>query len=82
VGTLGCSGLVSKAPVKVSWQTQAATAVELAVDNQPPGASASYGPSGSANLEIPCDGKTHHLSVAALSDLGTGQTVTAQVGGA
>jgi hypothetical protein len=80
VGTLDCPAGATQAPVVVSWQTETATAVELAVDGQPAGASAGYGPSGTANLPIPCDGKTHKASVTALNDSGAGQTVSKQVG--
>jgi len=80
VGTFDCPAGATEAPVKVSWQTQAATAVEFAIDGQAPGASAGYGPSGTANLSVPCNGKTHEISVTALNDSGTGQTVTEPVG--
>jgi hypothetical protein len=80
VATLDCPSGAAQAPVEVSWQTDATTAVELAIDGQPPGASAGYGPSGTANLPIPCDGKTHKVAVTALNDSGAGQTVSKQVG--
>jgi hypothetical protein len=77
VGGLDCKETTeSTAPVSVSWTTENATAVELAVDGSPPGASPGYGPSGSAELPVPCDDQAHTLSVTALDDAGSGQTMS------
>jgi hypothetical protein len=79
VGDLDCGSGEAEGSVEVSWETEAATAVELAVDGEPPGASAGYGPEGTADLAIPCDGESHEVSVTALNDSGAGETVTEQV---
>ena len=75
VGDLDCpSG--GDGSVGVSWATEAATAVRLEVD----GAEVqSAGPSGSADLAVPCDGAEHEVSVVPLSDAGAGEADTETV---
>jgi hypothetical protein len=79
VGALDCGSGASAAAVQVSWQTQAATAVKLEVDDQTPSNSA-QGLSGSTDLQVPCDSATHKVTVIALSDAGEGQSVSKDVG--
>jgi hypothetical protein len=70
VGDLDCPSGGGDGSVGVSWATEAATAVRLEVD----GAEVqSAGPSGSADLAVPCDGAEHEVSVVPLSDAGAGE---------
>jgi hypothetical protein len=62
--------------VSVSWETEAATAVRIEVD----GAEAeSAGPSGAADVTVPCDGADHEITVVPLSDAGEGEAETETV---
>jgi len=75
VGDLSC-GAATTAPVTVSWETENATAVEIAVDNFSP---AGFGPSGSTSVVVPCDGASHTISITPQSDSGQGETETKDV---
>jgi hypothetical protein len=77
VGDLQCFEGQADGTATVVWETDAATAVEITVD----GATVlDEGPSGSADVSVPCDGATHDVGVTALSDAGTGQSESQQVG--
>ena len=69
VGDLSC-GAATTAPVTVSWETENATAVEIAVDSFSP---AGRGPSGSTTVVVPCDGSSHTISITPQSDSGPGE---------
>jgi hypothetical protein len=76
VGDLDCPSGGGDGSVGVSWATEASTAVRLEVD----GAEVqSAGPSGSADLAVPCDGAEHEVSVVPLSDAGAGEADTETV---
>ena len=69
VGDLTCDAATT-APVTVSWETENATAVEIAVDG---GAPAGFGPSGSTNVVVACDTASHTITITPRSDAGLGQ---------
>jgi hypothetical protein len=77
VGELECVEGELDGTVTVDWETDGATAVELTVDGQ---TVADQGPSGSADISVPCDGATHDVGVTPLSDAGAGESQTQQVG--
>jgi len=66
----------SDGSLTVSWTTQNATAAEIGVDGE---AVSETGPSGSTEIQIPCDGETHDVSVTALSDAGAGETESKEI---
>jgi len=68
VGDLACGHGVA-APVSISWKTENATAVLIALDNSSP---TGYGPGGSTQFYVPCDAKVHRISIVPLSDTGQG----------
>ena len=80
VGDYTCTSGATQASVTVSWETTAATAVTLSVDGQPAGSSTGYGPTGSAQVGVPCDDQTHQISITPESDAGMGQSETKEVG--
>jgi hypothetical protein len=57
------STTVGPPTVTLSWTTQNATGVDLAVDG--PGLYASYGPNGNTLITVPCDGGTHTYMLTA-----------------
>ncbi len=59
--------------ITLSWTTEHATGVDLGVDG--PGVYASYGPSGTTQLTVPCDGNTHTYKLTAK---GTGGQTASQ----
>jgi hypothetical protein len=69
VGDLQC-GAAATAPVTVTWATENATAVEIAVDSFTP---AGFGPSGSTNVVVPCDDESHTIMITPRSDSGLGE---------
>jgi len=69
LGDLTC-GAATTAPVSVTWETSDATAVEIAVDTFSP---AGFGPSGTTNVVVPCDGKSHTITITPESDAGQGE---------
>ena len=75
VGDLNC-GSGQTAPVAVSWDTENATAVDIAVDSFTP---AGYGPSGSTSVTVPCDGSSHDITITPRSDAGSGEPETKTV---
>lgn len=79
VGTPDCPSGATDGTVEVSWETDAATAVEFSIDGADPTAATSFGPSGQEELSIPCDGASHDIELTALSDAGAGQTETKTV---
>jgi hypothetical protein len=70
VGDLSCSHGVA-APVTISWKTESAIAVKIAVDKSSP---TGYGPEGSTEFYVACDGAAHTISITPLSDTGRGAT--------
>ncbi len=70
VGDLDCPSGGGDGTVSVSWETEAATAARVEVDGTEV---ESAGPSGSADVTVPCDGAEHEVSVVPLSDAGDGQ---------
>ena len=77
VGDIQC-GAASTAPVTVTWETENATAVEIAVDSFTPGA---FGPSGSTNVVVPCDDESHTITITPRSDSGSGEPESKDVSG-
>jgi hypothetical protein len=69
VGDLNC-GAATTAPVAVTWQTENATAVEIAVDSFSP---KGFGPSGTTNVVVPCDDESHTITITPQSDAGAGE---------
>jgi hypothetical protein len=75
VGDLTC-GAATTAPVAVSWTTENATAVEIAVDSVSP---SGFGPSGTTNVVVPCDGESHTITITPQSDAGAGEAESEEV---
>jgi hypothetical protein len=75
VGDLECDGAVS-ATVSVSWETDDATSVEIALDTAAP---TGFGPSGSTDLSVPCDDAPHAITITPRNDAGTGVPETQEV---
>jgi hypothetical protein len=75
VGELMC-GAATTAPVAVAWQTQNATAVEIAVDIVSP---SGFGPSGTTNVVVPCDGESHTITITPENDEGPGEAESKEV---
>jgi hypothetical protein len=76
VGDMRCTSGAATAPVEVSWETGNATAVEIEVDSFTP---SPFGPSGMANVTVPCDGESHEISITPKSDAGPGEVETKEV---
>jgi hypothetical protein len=76
VGDLMCPEDSSDGSITVSWTTQTATAAEIGVDGE---TVSDEGPSGSAEIHVPCDGETHDVSVTALNDAGPGESVSEEI---
>jgi hypothetical protein len=64
--------------ITLSWTTERATGVDLSVDGG--GVYASYGPSGSTTITVPCDGGTHTYTLTAKAAGGQSgsQTISVQ----
>ena len=75
VGDLTCE-TAANVSVSVSWETENATAVEIALDTA---ASTGFGPSGSTDISIPCDGAPHAITITPRSDSGAGVPETKEV---
>ena len=75
VGDLTCE-TAANVSVTVSWETENATAVEIALDTAQ---STGFGPSGSTDLSIPCDGAPHAITITPRSDSGAGVPETKEV---
>ncbi len=69
-------GSATTGPVTVTWETQNATAVEIAVDTASP---TSGGPSGSTTVVVACDGEPHAITITPESDAGPGVPDTKEV---
>jgi hypothetical protein len=69
-------GSATTGPVTVTWETENATAVEIAVDTAPP---KSGGPSGSTTVVVACDGEPHAITITPESDSGPGDPDTKDV---
>jgi len=59
VGDLRCT-FGTTAPVAVTWRTQSTTAVAIGVDSFRP---LRRGPSGAADVVVPCDGEAHEITI-------------------
>ena len=69
-------GSAMTGPVTVTWETENATAVEIAVDTASP---TSGGPSGSTTVVVACDGNPHAITITPQSDSGAGVPDTKEV---
>jgi hypothetical protein len=69
-------GSAMTGPVTVTWETENATAVEIAVDTASP---TSGGPSGSTTVVVACDGNVHAITITPQSDSGAGVPDTKEV---
>jgi hypothetical protein len=69
-------GAATTGPVTVTWETEAATAVEIAVDTAAPTA---HGPSGSTTVVVSCDGEPHAITITPRSDAGPGVPETEEI---
>jgi hypothetical protein len=76
VGDLMCPEDSSDGSITVSWTTENATAAEIGVDGEKV---SETGPSGSKEVQVPCDGQPHDVSVTALSDAGAGESASQDV---
>ena len=76
VGDLSCDDGVTSATISVSWETENATAVDIALDTAAP---TGYGPSGSTDVSVPCDGAPHAVTITPQSDAGPGVPETEAV---
>ena len=77
VGDLTCE-TAGNVPVSVSWETENATAVEIALDTA---ASTGFGPSGSTDISVPCDDAPHAITITPRNDAGVGVPETQEVSG-
>jgi hypothetical protein len=75
VGELSCGHGVA-APVTVAWKTENATAVEITLDSSSP---TGYGPDGSTEWYVVCDGASHTISITPLSDTARGAPQSEEV---
>ena len=75
VGDLACDGATSAA-VSVSWETENATAVQIALDTATP---TGFPPSGSTTVAVPCDSAPHAITITPESDSGPGTPETEEV---
>ena len=75
VGDLTCE-TAANVSVSVSWETENATAVEIALDTAQ---SIGFGPSGSTDISVPCDGAPHAITITPRSDSGAGVPETKEV---
>jgi hypothetical protein len=75
VGDLSCDSGTT-ASVTVSWTCENATAVEIGVDSSSP---AGYGPCGSTDAAVPCDGASHTITITPQSDAGPGAPQSGEV---
>jgi hypothetical protein len=69
-------GSAMTGPVIVTWETENATAVEIAVDTASPTSGA---PSGSTTVVVACDGNPHAITITPQSDSGPGVPDTKDV---
>ena len=69
-------GSATTGPVTVTWETENATAVEVAVDTTSP---TSGGPTGSTTVVVACDGNPHAITITPESDAGPGTPETKEV---
>jgi len=69
-------GSATTGPVTVTWETEDATAVEIAVDTATP---TNGGPSGSTTVVVACDGNPHAVTITPESDSGPGVPETEEV---
>ena len=75
VGDLTCDS-AANVNVSVSWETENATAVEVALDTAAP---TGFGPSGSTDISVPCDDAPHAITITPRNDSGTGVPETQEV---
>ena len=75
VGDVSC-GSATTAPATVTWATEEATGVAIAVDDFTP---KSFGASGSTDVVVPCDDESHEITVTPRNDSGPGEPETEDV---
>ena len=63
-------------PVIVTWETENATAVGIAVDTASP---TSFRPAGPTTVVVACDGQPHGVTITPRSDAGPGVPDTQEV---
>ena len=73
--TSTCDG-AANVTVSVSWETENATAVEIALDTAAP---TGFGPSGSTDVSFPCDDAPHAITITPRNDAGPGVPETQEV---
>jgi hypothetical protein len=78
VGDLSCGSGATTAPAEVSWETENATSVAIGVDDFSP---TTFGASGKEDITVPCDGESHEISIAPLTETTRGQIETEKVSG-
>jgi len=61
-----CTG--STVEVAAGWSTTNAQAVNFSVDGQPLPAAAGFPVTGAGNIQVPCDGKSHKVTLTATSE--------------
>jgi len=69
-------GAATTGPVTVSWETEGATAVDIAVDTGTP---SGFGPTGSTTFVVACDSEPHAITITPRSDAGPGVPETKEV---
>ena len=69
-------GAATTGPVTVTWETENATAVQIAVDTA---SSTGFGPSGSTTVVVACDDAPHAITITPQSDTGPGVPETKEV---
>lgn len=69
-------GSATTGPVTVTWETENATAVEIALDTASPTA---LPPSGNTTIVIACDGEPHAITITPQNDTGAGVPETKEV---
>ena len=69
-------GAATTGPVTVTWETENATAVQIAVDTT---SSTGYGPSGTTTVVVACDGAPHAITITPQSDTGPGVPETKEI---
>lgn len=69
-------GQATTGPVTVTWATENATSVQVAVDTALP---TPFPPSGSTTVVVPCDGEPHAITITPQNDSGPGVPDTKEV---
>ena len=75
IGDLTCDS-AENVSVSVSWETEDATAVAIALDTAAP---TGFGPSGSTDISVPCDDAPHAITITPRNDSGAGVPETQEL---